>query len=418
VGGCVRDLVMGRKPDDYDIVTSALPREIQAIFPHTVAVGARFGVVIVVLMGFHYEVATFRREEAYEDGRHPKRVEFATLKEDVLRRDFTINGLAMRPDSEEIIDYVGGLTDIERGLVRTIGPPARRFKEDHLRMLRAVRFAAQLGFAIEEETLAAISNHVQDIHRISAERIRDELTKIITRPGAKRGLLLLDQTGLMGEILPEVSALKGVEQPREFHPEGDVFTHTVSMFDFMEGRELDRRLAWAALLHDTGKALTREVINGQVHFYGHVKRGLEIAERVMERLKFSTEDRKTVLMLIEHHMRFMHVKEMAPRTLKRFLRLPEFELHLALHRLDCLASHGMLNNYQYCLEALNSLSREELHPPKIITGRDLISWGFTPGPLFGTILKEVEDAQLDGKVSTKEEAMAFIMEKWGQKRGR
>jgi len=416
VGGCVRDLVMGKEPKDYDIVTNASPPEIMSLFPHTVAVGAHFGVVMVIIEGISYEVATFRWEGAYEDGRHPSRVRFTHLQEDVKRRDFTVNGLAMIPETGEVIDYVGGLADIKRRIIRTIGPPSDRFKEDHLRMLRAVRFASQLGFAIEEETGKAISSQARLIHRISAERIREELTKIITQPGAKRGLLLLMETGLMREVLPEVDVLAQVEQPHEFHPEGDVFTHTVKMFDFMEGEEMDRRLAWAALLHDTGKAQTRDTIDGRVHFYGHGEKSVEIAEKIMERLRFSKEDKECVLMLIKQHMRFMHVKDMAPRTLKKFLRLPHFHLHLALHRLDCLASHGDLTNYYFCFEMLKSLSQEELHPPRLISGHDLIAWGFTPGPLMGKILRSVEDAQLDGKIVTKDEAQAFVMEKWGAMR--
>ncbi|MCX7981774.1 MAG: CCA tRNA nucleotidyltransferase [Syntrophales bacterium] len=417
VGGCVRDLVMDRSPDDYDIVTSASPEEIQSLFPHSVAVGARFGVILVIVDGFSYEVATFRKEENYFDGRHPSRVLFAGLQEDVMRRDFTINGLAMNPDSGEIIDYVGGLEDIKVRVIKTIGPPALRFAEDHLRMLRAVRLAAQLDFSIETETQAAINLQVKQIHRISAERIREELSKMLARSGAKKGLLLLRDTGLMEELLPEVFALQGVEQPREFHPEGDVFTHTILMFDFVEreGKEIDRRLAWAVLLHDIGKAKTRSEKDGRIRFYGHERESVEMADRIMERLRFSNDDRAVVLALIRHHMDFLQVKAMAPKNLKRFLRMPNFELHLALQRLDCLASHGNLDNYYYCLEVMNSLTQEDLRPPRMITGRDLISWGFTPGPLFGEILKEIEDAQLEGKISNREEAKALVMEKWGDK---
>lgn len=417
VGGCVRDLVLGREPEDFDIVTSARPEEIQAMFLGTVAVGAKFGVIIVIHGGHHYEVATFRKEGGYEDGRHPSTVSFGTLREDVCRRDFTVNSLAMVPETDEIIDYVGGLDDLRRGWIRAIGVPAERFAEDHLRMLRAVRFAAQLGFCIEGETFSAIVAQAPNIRHISAERIREELTKIITRRRGRYGLELLKETGLMRELLPEVEVLQSIDQPLAFHPEGDVFAHTLRIFEIIdtEGESIDRRLAWAALLHDTGKALTRSEQDGEVHFYGHTEKSVEIAEGVMERLHFSTDDRETVRELVKHHMRFMHVKDMAPRTLKRFLRLPHFSLHLALHRLDCLASHGSLDNYEFCLAAWRSFSPETLHPPRLVTGHDLISWGFTPGPLFGEILRAMEDAQLDGYICTPEEARAFVMSRWGEK---
>jgi len=384
VGGCVRDLLLGREPEDFDLVTSARPEEVQALFSPTIPVGAKFGVIIVIMAGHEYEVATFRREEGYEDGRHPSRVTYGTLREDVRRRDFTVNGLAMVPETGEIIDYVGGREDIERRVIRAIGSPEERFAEDHLRMMRAVRFAAQLGLTIDHETFTAIAMRAPAIQQISAERVRDELTKMITRPGGHYGLILLQESGLMCEVLPEVDALRSVMQPPQYHPEGDVFSHTIKIFNVItdDGEIIDHRLAWAALLHDTGKAETRREEGGEVHFYGHAERSAAIVERVMERLRFSTSDRETVRELVAHHMRFMHVRDMAPRTLKRFLRLPHFPLHLALHRLDCLASHENLDNYHFCLEAARTLPPETLRPPVSSRGAISSRGDSRPGPSF------------------------------------
>ena len=414
VGGCVRDLIRGVSPEDYDIVTSAAPDTVRAMFPHTIPVGISFGVLLVIEQGKKYEVATFRTEDGYVDGRRPTRVEPASAEEDVRRRDFTINGLLLDHETGRLLDYVGGCADIERRLVRTIGDPNQRFAEDHLRLLRAVRFAAYLGYNIDLDTLAAVKSQAALIQRISAERIREELTKIITRSGARCGMELLAGTGLLAEILPEVDALGGVEQPVLYHPEGDVWEHTLKMLSLLPVEATaDPRLAWGVILHDVGKAVTRTVDDRGVHFYGHVKCGEEIARQVMERLRFSNEDRETVLALIRCHMLFMNVREMRPSRLKRFLRLPDFSLHLELHRLDCLGSHGMLDNYEFCRTKLAEIPAEELHPPRLITGHDLIAMSFKPGPLFAGILRDMEDAQLNGLITTNDDARRLVQDRFG-----
>jgi poly(A) polymerase len=416
VGGCVRDLLRGVEPLDYDIVTSARPDDVCSLFSHTVPVGVSFGVVLVIEEGHRYEVATFRTEGGYEDGRRPSRVSFATVKEDVLRRDFTINALLMDPQTENIVDYVGGREDLKNRVVRTIGDPERRFSEDYLRMLRAVRFAANLDYRIDSKTFDAIGKQVSAIHRISAERIRDELTKILTHGGPRRGMELLAETGLLKEILPEVNALHGVGQPIKFHPEGDVWEHTLRMLALLPsgaGVENDSRLAWGIVMHDIGKARTYTEDASGIHFYGHVREGETMAEGIMRRLRFSRVESETILALIHCHMLFMNVKEMRPNRLKRFLRIPDFELHLALHRLDCLGSHGFLDNYDFCRTKLIEIAKEELHPPRLLSGRDLIDMGLHPGPLFSEILCAVEDAQLDGHISTFDEARKMVMDRWG-----
>ncbi len=412
VGGCVRDLIRGMAPVDFDIVTSAYPEQVRGIFSRTTAVGARFGVVIVSEGNSRYEVATFRTEADYDDGRRPSQVAFATAQKDVRRRDFTVNGLLMDPETDRIIDYVAGRRDIERRLIRTIGEPEERFAEDHLRMLRAIRFAATLGFAIEEATFAAIRHQAAAIRRISAERIRDELGKILVSGRARRGLELLADSGLIAEVLPEVAALRGVDQPPVFHPEGDVWEHTLRMLDLLpEGA--DMRLAWGTLLHDIGKAETRFEDTTGVHFYGHVRRGEEIAAAIFSRLRFSREETETVCALVRDHMLFMNVREMRPNRLKRFLRMPDFSLHLDLHRLDCLGSHGILDNYEFCMERLKVYSEEELRPPPLMTGEDLIGMGYTPGPLFKEILRAIEDAQLGGEIASPAEARSLVLKRWG-----
>ena len=416
VGGCVRDLYRGVLPQDYDIVTSARPEEVCALFLRTIPVGISFGVVLVVEGEQKYEVATFRTEADYVDGRRPGRVAFATAEEDVRRRDFTINGLLFDPERERLFDYVDGCGDIDRRLVRTIGSPETRFGEDHLRMLRAVRFAANLGFDLEAETMAAVKRQAREIKRISAERIREELTKVFTRPGAQRGMELLDESGLLAEILPEVKALQGVEQPETFHPEGDVWQHLLKMLSLMPAEGTDPRLAWGVILHDIGKAVTRSVDDRGVHFYGHAQQGEEIARQIMERLRFSGSDSETVLELIRRHMLFMNVREMRPARLKRFLRMPDFHLHLELHRLDCLGSHGMIENYDFCRAQLAEIPEEELRPPRLLTGKDLIAMGFRPGPLFSTILQEVEEAQLNGLLASADDARRLVRERWGAER--
>ncbi len=415
VGGCVRDLVRGVVPEEFDIVTAARPDRIVFLFPHTIPVGAQFGVVLVVDEGRRFEVATYRTDEAYLDGRRPSGVVFATLEEDVRRRDFTMNGLVLDPETGRVIDLVDGLADIGRRLIRTIGDPLRRFGEDRLRMLRAARFAANLGFSVEERTLEAMRECAPAIGEVSAERIREEMTKLLSRGGARRGMELLADTGLLGEILPEVGKMIGIDQPPAFHPEGDVWEHTLRMLALLgEGGGADPRLAWGVLFHDLGKAFTRSEDEKGIHFYGHVQKGEELAGQILERLRFSREDRETILMLIRHHMRFMSVERMRPNRLKRFLRMDDFPLHLELHRLDCLASHGDLSSYDFCVRRLAEIPEEVLRPPRLVSGDDLVAAGYAPGPLFGRILRAVEDAQLNGEIATRDEAMRWVGERWGE----
>jgi len=415
VGGCVRDFIRGKVPGDYDIVTSALPDQVINLFERTIAVGAKFGVMVVIVEGHPYEVATFRSDDAYEDGRRPSQVHFSSPREDVLRRDFTINGMLMDPSTGEILDYVGGRSDLEKKIIRTIGDPAVRFNEDYLRMLRAIRFAANLGFALEETARDAIVRHASKIKEISAERVQEELNKILTCGGARRGLEMMAETGVLKQILPEVDAMLGVTQPPRFHPEGDVWQHTLMMLERLSAEnapEADPSLAWGALLHDVGKPASRTEDQGIIHFYGHAEQGEAIADVVMHRLRFSRTRRETVLALIHQHMAFMNVQKMRPARLKRFLRMPDFDLHLQLHRLDCLASHGLLDDYEFCLNQLNQLEREELHPPRLLTGDHLIAMGFAPGKRIGEILGTLEEEQLENRIHNEEEALAFIRSRW------
>lgn len=415
VGGCVRDLLLGTEPEDFDIVTSARPEQVQTLFSKTVPIGLAFGIILVVEADHAFEVATYRREGAYVDGRRPSLVSFGSAEEDVQRRDFTANGLLMDPETEVVLDYVGGEKDIKNRLIRTIGLPEERFAEDHLRMLRAVRFAVNLDFDLDPAAFSAIRAHAAAIGRISSERIREELNKILLRGHARRGMELLEQSGLLQEILPEVTALQGVMQPHQYHPEGDVWSHVLRMLDFFSGGfgvEKDLRLAWAVLLHDVGKAETRSTDDRGVHFYGHAQRSAEIAEKILKRLKFSTADMESVLALIRQHMVFMSVKEMRRHRLKRFLRMPEFDLHLELHRLDCMGSFGMLDAYLFCRDQLTVLSQEALHPPRLLTGHDLQAMGFRPGPLFQEILDVLETAQLEGELTTEEDARRMVLDRW------
>ena len=415
VGGCVRDFILNQTSSDYDIVTSARPEEVMKLFPRTVAIGAKFGVVAVIIDNHPFEVATFRSDDVYEDGRHPSRIHYSTAREDVFRRDFTINGLLMDPDTGDIIDYVNGRFDIDNKIVRTIGNPGKRFREDYLRLLRAVRFAANLHFDLEPATQDAVKREASNIRHISVERIREELNKILTRGGARRGFELMMQTDILQNILPEICRLKGVEQPPRFHPEGDVWQHTLKMLELLPAdgeREKNICLAWGTLLHDVGKALTRSEDEKGVHFYGHVQQGEIIADTIMQRLKFSRMQRETVVNLIRQHMVFMNVRKMRPGRLKRFLRMPDFDLHLELHRLDCLASHGMLDNYEFCREQLQILALDDLHPPRLLTGNDLIAMGFTPGKIIKDILLAVEEEQLEGRIQSPEQAKNYVRTRW------
>ncbi|MCU0228317.1 MAG: CCA tRNA nucleotidyltransferase [Bryobacterales bacterium] len=408
VGGCVRDQLLGRTPDDFDIATSAHPPHIQALFPDAHPVGASFGVMLLRRHDAEVQMATFRSEGAYQDGRHPTRLEFVHHPSlDALRRDFTINALFQDPISGELLDFHGGRQDLQDGLLRAVGQPARRFAEDHLRMLRAVRFAARLGFAIHAETANAIRAQAASIQHISQERIRDELVRILTEGHPRRGFELLDELSLLAQILPEAKAMQGVQQPPEFHPEGDVWTHTMLMLDALQQPSLT--VALGVLFHDIGKPET-QTITDRIRFHGHVEAGERIAHAVMARLRFSQDQIEQVVALVANHMKFMHLREMRQSTRKRFLRLPAFEEHMELHRVDCLSSHRKLGNYQYARELLETLSTQELRPQPLLNGGDLIALGYQPGPRFGEILHAMEDQQLEGRLLTREDALTWLRE--------
>jgi poly(A) polymerase len=461
VGGCVRDLVLGREPADYDVATDATPDEVMRIFPETYAVGAQFGVVLVPLpaseeqqVPFDWlrplragsrlrpnlarrssgsarddkkesvsapldvvavpgqpgvvEVATFRSDIGYSDGRHPDEVRFSKdPREDVHRRDFTINGLLLDPITNQVLDYIGGQKDLKAGIIRTIGEPERRFAEDKLRMLRAVRFAARFGYKIEPATFSAIGRLAPQIQRVSRERVRDELSKMLTEGHAREAFLLLDRTGLLHEVLPEVEAMKGVAQPPEFHPEGDVFVHTLLLLSKLP-QPCPATLAWGALLHDAGKPPTFRVAQDRIRFDGHVEVGIKMAEAICQRLRFSGEDTEQILALVEHHMRFAHVQRMSESTFKKLVRMPRFEEHLEMHRIDCLSSHGDLGSHDFTRQRMIQLPAAALRPEPLVTGDDLIAAGYAPGPRFKCILAAVEDGQLEGRLNNKGEAMEFV----------
>jgi poly(A) polymerase len=467
-GGCVRDMLLGREPDDFDVATSATPDVVLGMFERTFAVGAKFGVVLVAttcgtcvaadaadaatcggadaadaatcggadaagaaeedLSERDYvvtEVATFRSDGAYSDGRRPDVVRYAeSAEEDVQRRDFTINGLlldALRAADlwsnaealrSAVIDHVGGLKDIEAGVVRAIGEPTLRFEEDQLRLLRAVRFAARFGFEIETETKAAMRACAAKIATVSRERVRDELTKMLTEGKARRAFELLDETGLLVQVLPEIAAMKGVEQPPQFHPEGDVWVHTLMLLEQLEAG-CPATLGWGALLHDVGKPPTFTRTD-RVRFNGHVEMGVAMGAEICRRFRFSNDETRMVLALIENHMRFADVHRMKASTLKRFFRLEAFEQHLALHRMDCLAASGNLENWEFAREALASMGEEAVRPKPLLTGRELIAAGYAPGAGFKEMLRMAEDAQLDGTVTTQEEALALVRARFPQ----
>ncbi len=458
VGGCVRDLVLQRDPADYDVATDAKPDEVMRIFPQTWAVGAQFGVVLVPIESGHrvigpssqrgtdeqmtrsaddqiarspdhqitrsdvppqeadklahrthaVEVATFRSDGLYTDGRHPVEVTYSKdPREDVQRRDFTINGLLLDPISNQVLDYVGGLSDLHREIIRTIGAPEKRFGEDKLRMLRAVRFAARFGYRIDEETFAAIRRLAPEIHQVSRERVRDELTKMLTEGRARRAFELLDESGLLHEVLPEVEKMKGVAQPPQFHPEGDVWVHTLLLLEQLPAGG-PATLAWGALLHDVGKPPTFRVAPDRIRFDGHVEVGIAIAEDICRRLRMSGGDSTQIAALVANHMRFADVFKMKPATIKRFMRLPRFGEHLELNRIDCLASHGDLANYDFMRRKFADTPPEQIRPRPLLTGHDLIRLGYEPGPRFKEILAAVEDLQLEGKLTSREEALAYV----------
>jgi poly(A) polymerase len=405
-GGCVRDMVRGVEPHDIDIATSAAPEQVQALFSKTVAVGAQFGVVLVLENMHQFEVATFRSDEAYVDGRRPTSVRFGSPKEDAQRRDFTINGLFFDPITNDIIDFIGGRADIAGKIVRAIGEPLQRFAEDKLRLLRCIRFASTLGFEIEVKTFAAVRELAAQIDVVSAERIRDELIKIFTRSNAGRGLELLDESGLLKEILPEIVAMKGVEQPPEFHPEGDVFAHTKLMLDALPPAP-SVVLAFAVLLHDVGKPPTFERATDRIRFNEHDRIGAAMTEAVLRRLRFPNNQIEQIVHCVAEHMRFQHVQQMRPVKLKRILARETFADELELHRIDCQASHRNLENYEFLKTKAAELPPEVIKPQPLLTGHDLLTLGLKPGPKVGQILREVEELQLEERLKSRAEALAY-----------
>ncbi len=420
-GGCVRDLLLGSEPTDFDVATSAPPQTVLQLFPRTFAVGAHFGVVLVADAAQNgaeilTEVATFRSDGVYSDGRRPESVAYTqSPEEDVQRRDFTINGLLLDPEKIQpgtepamaVLDFVGGRADLAAKTIRAIGDPARRFAEDKLRMLRAIRFAARLGFAIDDATFAAIRASAVEIEQVSRERVREELTRMLTEGRARRAFELLDASGLLRAVLPEVARLQGVAQPLQFHPEGDVWTHTLLLLEGLPSG-CPATLAWGALLHDIGKPSTFRLAPDRIRFDGHVEVGVRMAEALCARLRMSREDTEQIAALVANHMRFGDVERMRASTLKRFFRLDRFEEHLALHRLDCLASHGDLRLYEFAKANYEAMPEEAMRPRPLLTGDDLISLGLHPGPRFRTLLAQVEDAQLEGRIHTRDEALALL----------
>ncbi len=408
-GGCVRDMVMGLEPQDYDIATEARPDQVMKLFKKTIPVGARFGVVKVLYDEFEFEVATFRSDGKYIDGRHPEEVHFSSEKEDAFRRDFTINGMFYDPVQGKIIDYVNGQVDIKNNIIRTINNPKDRFSEDRLRLIRAVRFAARFQYEIETNTYNAIKELAGTILQISAERIRDELLKMITGLYPAESIMLLDEVGLLEVILPEVVAMKGVKQPEEFHPEGDVWEHTMIMLRKMSNPSPS--LAMGVLFHDVGKPSTF-TIEDRIRFNNHCEVGARMTEEIGERLRLSNKQVENISELVLHHLRFKDVQKMRESKLKRFLRLPNFADHLELHRLDCLASHGNLINWEFCKQKLSELKPEEIKPKPLINGHDLIAIGYKAGPAFREILTAVEDALLEGQIKTHDNAVKFVQDKF------
>ncbi|MCS7044330.1 MAG: CCA tRNA nucleotidyltransferase [Bryobacteraceae bacterium] len=406
VGGCVRDRLLGRPVHDRDLTTDATPAQLRRLFPDAVEVGAHFGVVLIRRGGAEVQVATYRSERGYRDGRHPDEVRFETdVRADLARRDFTINALLEDPFTGEVIDHVGGLGDLRAGLIRAIGDPRDRFAEDHLRMLRAVRFAAELGFAIEPRTFEAIRGLAPAIVRISAERIRDELSRILAGADPRRGFELLDEARLLEQILPEVARMKGVEQPPDYHPEGDVWTHTLLMLGMLRYAPLD--LAWGCLLHDVGKPVT-QTFEDRIRFSQHEKAGAEIARAILERLRYPREFIERVVWLVAQHMRFKDAMRMNEATFRRFVRQPGFDTLLELYRIDLASSGRPLEIYEQVRQRRAALPPEALHPPPLVRGRDLVAMGYQPGPAFSRALKALEEEQLAGRVRTREEAEQFV----------
>jgi tRNA nucleotidyltransferase/poly(A) polymerase len=407
-GGCVRDQLLGITPHDYDVATNARPEQVEALFQRTVPVGVQFGVILVLEQGEEIQVATFRGDGAYLDGRHPESVVYTDAEGDACRRDFTVNGLFFDPIKGEILDFVGGREDLNNQLLRAIGDPKQRFAEDKLRMLRAVRFATTLGFTIETATWDAVKRHASEINVVSAERIRDEFCKILLSPNRLRGFDLLEASGLLKEILPEMEDLKGCDQPPDFHPEGDVFVHTRLMLSLLRP-EATLPLILSVLFHDLGKPATRSVDEtGRIRFNGHEGVSAEISLLILQRLRFANEIMDAVLPAVRLHMSFKDVPNMRVATLKRMMARPTFEDELELHRVDCLASHGMLDNHAFLISKREEFGREPLIPKPLLTGNDLIALGLKPGPRFAEILTTAQTLQLEGTLTDREEALVWV----------
>jgi poly(A) polymerase len=406
-------MLLNKEPQDYDITTGAKPAEIAKIFPDTIPVGAQFGVILVVVDGTPFEVASFRHDGPYLDGRHPIQVRYGSLREDVLRRDFTINGMVYDPADDSVIDLVNGRQDLEAGIIRAIGEPRARFEEDRLRMIRAVRFAASLDFNIERKTLAAIGELAATVTLVSWERIGDEITRILTEGGAHRGFELLDETGLLEAVLPEIAAMKGVEQSPDYHPEGDVFTHTLLLLGQLKAPT--ETLAYGCLLHDVAKPVCMRREGERITFYGHMERGAEMAEAILQRLKRSRDTWERVSYLVRSHLRHTQAPNMRLSTLKRFLGEDGIDELLELTRIDALAANGDLTHYNFCKAKLAELEEEDIHPEPLVRGRDLIELGLTPGPVFGQILAQVEEAQLGGELRGRQEAIEWVKKNFGNR---
>ncbi|MEM7007658.1 MAG: CCA tRNA nucleotidyltransferase [Thermodesulfobacteriota bacterium] len=418
VGGCARDTLIGVEPKEYDITTSATPEQVSEIFPHTVPVGVSFGVILVIIGKYQFEVATFRKDQSYSDGRHPDSVVYSTQEqEDVLRRDFTINGMLYDPISEEVIDYVDGIEDLDRKIVRTIGNPYERFNEDKLRMMRAIRFSSRYDFELDKDTFEAIRKLAPQITQVSSERIRDEILKIITQSNPGHGIKMLSESGLLKYVLPDIEIMKGVEQPPEFHPEGDVFVHTCLVLDkLFENEEgiVSPELAMGALLHDVGKPPTFSV-SDRIRFNGHDRLGADMSKKICRELKFSNKQIELIYALIKEHLKFKDVFKMKKSTLKRFIGMPHFEDHMALHLADCQASHGMTKAYDFIMDKFDEFEDEEIKPTPLLSGKELIEMGYSPGPLFSEILNFVEEAQLEGNITTSKQAVELVSKNYPSK---
>ncbi len=405
----MRDLLLKKTPKDFDVATDATPDAVRKFFPKTVPVGAKFGVMLVVMGEHSFEVATFRADKGYQDGRRPTAVRFTNAKEDAVRRDFTVNGLFYDPLKKTVLDWVDGQKDLKKKVIRAIGDPTKRFSEDKLRLLRAVRFASVLGFKIEPKTFSAIKKLAPKISEVSQERVRDELVKMFTGPRPAQAMTLLDRSGLLKEVLPEVHRMKGVQQPRAFHPEGDVYVHTRLLLAQLKNPPAV--LAFGCLLHDVGKPATFRR-SDRIRFNGHDRVGARITEKILERLRFPNDLKEKVVACVEGHMRFKDVRQMRESTLKKFMQRETFGVELEQHRIDCLASHGDLANWRFLKKKIGRMTREDIKPAPLIGGRDLLAAGYSEGPLVGKILRAVEERQLDRELKTREEALEWVQKEF------